>query len=100
MKLYVSGPMTGLPEFNYPAFHDAKARLLAAGYEVTSPADLPIRDDWEWVDYILIDIDAVFAVDGIATLDGWETSKGARIERRIAERRDIPVSPLDTWLAA
>ena len=98
MILYVSGPMTGLPEFNYPAFHEAKKRLRAAGHSVISPADLPIRDDWEWIDYILADIDSVFAVDGVATLDAHEQSKGARIECRIAERRGIPVATVEDWL--
>jgi hypothetical protein len=98
VKLYVSGPMTGLPEFNYPAFHEAKRHLEEAGFDVISPADLPIRDDWEWIDYILADIDSVFACDGIATLNGCEQSKGARIECRIAEQRGIPVRPLRTWL--
>ena len=98
MILYVSGPMTGLPEFNYPAFHEAKKSLRSAGHTVISPADLPIRDDWEWIDYILADIDSVFAVDGVATLDSYEQSKGAQIECRIAERRGIPVATVAEWL--
>ena len=90
--------MTGIEEFNYPAFHDAKGLLEARGYEVISPADLPIRDDWDWIDYICFDVGSVFEVDGVAILDGWEKSKGARIECRIAEGRQIPVAPLGYWL--
>lgn len=96
--IYISGPMTGLPEFNYPAFHDAKRDLEAAGYTVLSPADLPIRDDWEWIDYIIEDLDAVFQADGIATLEGHEMSKGARIECRVAKHLGMTIKPVSEWL--
>jgi hypothetical protein len=104
MKVYVSGPMTGIedfnyPAFNYPAFHDARDALKAAGHEVVSPADIPLRDDWDWIDYILVDIVHVFNCDGVATLPGCETSKGSRIECLIAQERGIPVRPLEEWLA-
>ena len=39
-RIYIAGPMTGIPEHNYPAFHAAVAKLRAEGYAVTSPADL------------------------------------------------------------
>lgn len=104
MKLYISGPMTDYEEFNYPAFHAAKEALQARGYDVISPADLPLREDWEWIDYIIADIASVFQVDGVALLDGWEASKGARIECEIAAQREIPVLPtahwLDVWMPA
>lgn len=100
VKLYISGPMTGIADFNYPAFHAAKEQLLALGYDVVSPADLPLTDGWEWIDYILTDIGSVFTVEGVATLDGWERSTGARIECRIAVERDIPVRPLIAWMLA
>lgn len=32
VRIYLSGPMTGLPEFNHPAFMDAEARLAEAGF--------------------------------------------------------------------
>lgn len=98
MKLYISGPMTGIADFNYPAFHAAKKLLQARGYDVISPADLPINAALDWIDYVIEDIDSVFAVDGIATLDGWERSRGARIECRIAVGRLIPIEPLAHWL--
>lgn len=39
--VYLSGPMTGLPDFNYPAFHDAAQRLRSIGHRVESPAENP-----------------------------------------------------------
>lgn len=38
-RLYLAGPMTGLPDFNYPAFHAAAAAWRAAGWTVANPAE-------------------------------------------------------------
>ena len=35
---------------------------------------------------------------GIAMLDGWEDSKGARIEHDLAEALGIPCKPWREWL--
>ena len=35
-RIYIAGPMSGLPEFNHPAFHAAAAQLRGAGYIVTA----------------------------------------------------------------
>lgn len=40
MRLYVSGPMTGLPEHNYPTFAAATNALVDVGYDVSSPRGL------------------------------------------------------------
>lgn len=39
MKIYIAGPMTHLPEYNFPAFDKAAAKLRSAGHTVFSPAD-------------------------------------------------------------
>jgi len=37
-RIYLSGPMTGLPELNFPAFAAMTASLRAGGHTVTNPA--------------------------------------------------------------
>ena len=40
MRVYISGPMSGLPELNFPAFHAAAASLRAKGLDVVNPAEI------------------------------------------------------------
>ena len=40
MRVYVAGPMTGIPQFNYPAFIELQSKLEADGYDIVSPAEL------------------------------------------------------------
>jgi len=87
MKLYVSGPMTGIPEFNYPAFEAACFALRAAGHHVVSPHEINPPDGvdhpWEW--YLRRDIVGLLECEAIVVLPGWEQSRGARLETLIAE---------------
>ena len=96
MKVYVSGPMTGYPEFNYPAFEDACKRLRAVGYEVVSPHEVNPADgtehSWEW--YLRRDIIALMDCDNIVVLPGWEQSKGARVETELGGVLGMSVLPL------
>ena len=81
-RIYLSGPMTGLPEFNYPAFNAEAARLRALGYDVVNPAENPPQATW--ADYMRQDIPQLLTCDTIALLPGWHDSKGARMEHYIA----------------
>ncbi|QOC56010.1 nucleoside deoxyribosyltransferase [Gordonia phage Clown] len=48
---YLAGPMTGYPEFNYPAFTAAAENLRAQGLTVVSPHELHDGDtgrSWEF----------------------------------------------------
>ena len=46
-RIYLSGPMTGPPGLNFPAFHTITTQLRAAGHAVTNPAELnPDCDSW------------------------------------------------------
>lgn len=83
-RLYLAGPMSDLPELNFPAFHAEAARLRALGYTVINPAEINSDMAAEWIDCMCADIPQLISCDGIALLPGWMASKGARIEHSIA----------------
>ena len=106
MKIYLAGPMRGIPHFNFPAFHKAAAKLRAAGHVVFNPAERDIERHGKDIsagnvagseqqaqqehgvnlrqaladDMAFICLDA----DAIALLPGWEDSKGALAEKATA----------------
>ena len=87
--LYIAGPMTGLPEFNYPAFRAEATRLRALGFEVQDPSDNPEQKDWQG--YLRVALTQMLTCDAVARLPGWEGSRGARLEVYVAEAIDMPV---------
>lgn len=74
VKVYVAGPMTGLPQFNRPAFFAAEAYLQGQGARVMNPAVLP--DGWEHDAYMRIAIPMLMECEAVAFLPGWQQSKG------------------------
>lgn len=95
---YLAGPMTGIAEFNFPAFHAAAANLRAMGFEIINPAenfggDVTLPYDT----YINEALRQVNSADAIIRLPGWEDSNGVRKEcelatelgRRIYEYEDV-----------
>lgn len=88
-KIYISGPMAGLPDLNYPAFHDVANHLKQQGYEPLNPADIGVREGWEWSDYMRYAIRMLTEADRIYMLEGWWNSKGARAEKQLAEQLGI-----------
>jgi hypothetical protein len=90
-RLYLAGPMTGLPEFNYPAFHAEAARLRALGFEVVSPAEIN-PEGGTWHECMRRDVAMMVTCDQIATLPGWTNSPGAQLEVYIGQRLGIDAS--------
>jgi len=99
--LYLSGPMTGLPELNFPAFHSAAAALRAAGYTVVNPAELHQTEPGNWLACMWTDLAAMAAArpDGIAYLPGWPHSQGARTEVQLIWNLRLDAWDVPTWLA-
>lgn len=94
MKVYISGPMTGLPESNYPAFFAAEAQLSDAGFAVANPARIPDPDPNTWENYMRGAVKMVCDCDAVALLPGWEASRGARFEVELAKTLGLNVCEL------
>jgi hypothetical protein len=102
LKVYIAGPMSGLPEHNYPAFARAAALLRTAGYAVTSPHELN-PSDRPWQDCMRVDLKAMLdGCEAIVMLPGWVGSRGAGIELRVARAvgMDVLYWPLEGLLEA
>jgi hypothetical protein len=84
IRCYVAGPMTGIEALNFPAFHAAAAILRARGYEVVNPAEINADPSAGWDACMRADIAQLVTCDCIALLPGWEKSRGATIEARLA----------------
>ena len=99
---YCSGPMTGYPGYNHVAFAVATEMLRAQGKAVISPAehdqelDIPLtgsrtltaeqyRQLLEW------DLDTLRGCTHIYMMAGWESSRGATLERLLAKTLGLQV---------
>lgn len=78
-KVFISGPMTGLPNYNREAFDEAEELLQNAGFTVVNPAKFGI-DDMTDADIARIDLNALLSCNYIYQLEGWSYSKGASAE--------------------
>ena len=80
-RCFISGPMTGIEDWNRPAFMEAEEKLKAAGFSVFNPAWLNFDDGGFGNEAIMaIDIAALSHCNYIYQLEGWEKSKGASAE--------------------
>lgn len=94
-RIYISGPMTGIKDFNFPAFNGAACALRCAGYDVVNPAEINPDGSKPWSECLRSDIKALCDCDTIVMLDGWENSAGAHLEMHIAHRVGITVITID-----
>lgn len=116
MKIYLAGPMTGYPQFNFPAFIDAAEQLRAEGHEVFNPAEADI-EEFGAEPFMNSDgsegsTDSVGATlrhvlkkdcswicdhaEAIALLPGWEKSSGAGVEWTLAKALGLKFIYLQT----
>lgn len=94
-RVYLSGPMSGLPELNFPQFNAVAAALRAKGIEVVNPAEINAEHAGSWEAFMRADIKALCDCDTIVLLPGWERSKGAHLELHIAHRVGMEVTYVD-----
>lgn len=91
MNVYISGPMTGKPDLNHPAFHAAAERLAAHGHEITNPVDCAVPAGSSWESYMREDIAMLVRCDAIYMLSGWHSSRGAVLEHYLALRLKMTI---------
>lgn len=117
--VYLSGPMTGLPDYNRAAFDAAADALAEWCRDVFSPAGLrheaPKRAGRAW--YMRRDLQRLVAAEhaerlitDVVLLEGWSASAGARLEAAVAQEiglrvwqpdgAPLPAGAVDTRLAA
>ena len=101
MKVYLSGPMRGIEDFNREEFAKATRWLQARGHKVFNPREMDTPDTEERykrdplgvarecflreTHYICTEAEAVVC------LSGWQESRGARAERALAEAIGLKV---------
>jgi Domain of unknown function (DUF4406) len=92
--VYLSGPMSGIKDYNKEAFNHAEAQLNIRGikcinpwrrgmYHHDRPKSFHMRRDF--LDILHRD------TKNIVLLDGWENSTGARAEVLIAQEIGLPI---------
>lgn len=104
MRVYLSGKMSGEPEFNFPAFRTATEDLRRRGYEVISPVEMDEEEGFtpdpskdltpeEYSHFLARDVAAMAAseIEAIVVLAGWEQSGGAKAEVAFARALGLPV---------
>jgi hypothetical protein len=91
-RWYVAGPMSGLPDLNFPAFHAAAAQLRADGIDVVNPAEINSNPSAGWNACMRADIAQLVTCDGVYLLPGWDKSRGARLEYRIAIALEMKIT--------
>ena len=98
VKLYLRGPMTGIPKLNYPMFHAWADNLRKAGYVVVSPAEINTLRTPESL-AMKRDISALAMCDAVADLPGWENSAGAAKEGIVMAMLGMQNERVDFWTA-
>lgn len=106
-KCYLSGGMTGIKDFNFPAFNSLAGRLEAKGIKVFNPAEKGSVDTSRpWTTMMKIAITEMMKTDKVVVLPGWQKSKGALIEVKLAkslgmeviEESGKPIKGFDIWI--
>jgi hypothetical protein len=99
--IYIAGKMTGEINYNFYNFFRVEKELLKKGYNVINPAFEALAlcneynknlDQIDYETYFNSDIALLkFCSSAILMLDGWEKSKGAKIELDYAKENGYTI---------
>jgi hypothetical protein len=92
MKIYISGQITGLPFGRVQTKFAAAERILTEqGYEVVNPLNNGIPYNAPYEVHMAMDIILLIGCQAIYLLPDWASSRGATIEKKIAELTGIQI---------
>lgn len=91
MRIYIAGPMTDYPDWNFPAFNKAARQLRSTGYDAVNPAEINPDTTIPWVECLKLDLKELLTCEAIYMLKGWQASKGACLEFDVANRLEMKV---------
>ena len=90
IKCYISGKVTGATEAELDKFYDAETSILKAGMIPINPLrEVPRQAELLWFDYMRADIILLMGCQKIALLGNYKESRGAILEKYIAEQLNI-----------
>jgi len=96
--IYIAGPISNIPDDNYPAFERAEMLLRSEGFQPVNPHKVFHEADElknkpgiteaqkqeinkkYWADYLKKDLTEAMECDMVFLLEGWQNSKGAQLE--------------------
>lgn len=88
LRVYIAGPMGGLPGYNYDAFHEAAQMIRSVGCEAINPAEADLffgpPGNVPRETYLRHAMTNVGICDAIYLLPGWQKSGGALLELHLA----------------
>jgi hypothetical protein len=89
-KIYISGKITGFPFGEVQAkFEAAKKFVAGLGYEAVSPLENGLPFDYPWIQHTKMDVMMLMDCDAVYLLSDRCDSRGAMLERNIAETPGI-----------
>jgi len=100
MLIYLSGKMTGLPNFGAEIFARYAEKYRAEGFTVLSPPEMDreVGLNKDYTFYIKRDVAVLLGenVERVYMLPNWHSSRGAKLEKHIAEMFGIAIYDADT----
>jgi hypothetical protein len=109
MKFYLSGPMSGIENYNRPAFFELETVIKSVSKKIDpehnhlvfNPARIPDADNKKYRQLMRECLWGLTYCSHFVQLPGWEHSSGALIEYTVAVILEMPIiksTDIQTWL--
>lgn len=106
MKIFISGPMTGIENYNFPKFNEVEKFLVSEGHEVVNPVkickkykkEVVLSDRSVFDKMVNEELETLKTCDMICFLPGWDKSKGALKEFDVAVENKLGMITIDAMM--